>query len=75
MPAHGLIRYTKHARQRMQERKVSEEEVETTVLAPDSWHYGEDGEIIAVRKIGRRRIEVAYLSLPEEIRVLTVMLD
>jgi hypothetical protein len=40
-----------------------------------SWHYGEDEELVAVKQIGRRTIEVAYLSLPEGIKVLTVMVD
>lgn len=70
-----MFRYTKHARQRMKERRVSEEQVEATVLDPENWRYGEDGEIIATRRIGKRRIEVVYLSLPEEIRVITVMVD
>jgi len=70
-----MILYTKHARQRMKERKVSKEQVEATVLNPDRWHYGEDGEIIARRKIDKRTVEVAYLSLPEAIKVLTVMVD
>ncbi|HID86616.1 MAG TPA: DUF4258 domain-containing protein [Anaerolineae bacterium] len=70
-----MIEYTKHARQRMKERHVSEDQVEATILDPESWQYGEDGEIIATRKVGKRRVEVAHLSLPEKIKVITVMVD
>ena len=45
------------------------------VLSPDSWRYGDDDEIIATKKLGKRRVDVAYLSLPEEIKVITVMVD
>ncbi len=70
-----MIRYTRHARARMKERQVSEEQVEAVVLSPDSWRYGDDDEIIATKKLGKRRVDVAYLSLPEEIKVITVMVD
>ena len=70
-----MIRYTRHARVRMKERQVSEEQVEAVVLSPDSWRYGDDDEIIATKKLGKRRVDVAYLSLPEEIKVITVMVD
>lgn len=59
----------------MTERGVSEAEVEATVLTPDSWEYGEDGELIAAKKIGRYTIRVAYLSLPEAPKILTVMVE
>jgi hypothetical protein len=59
----------------MKERQVSEEQVEAVVLSPDNWRYGDDGEIIATKKLGKRKVKVVYLSLPEEIKVITVMVD
>jgi len=70
-----VIRYTRHARVRMKERQVSQEQVEAVVLSPDNWRYGDDDEIIAAKKLGKRRVKVVYLSLPKEIKVITVMVD
>jgi hypothetical protein len=67
--------YTRHARERMTERKISKEQAQIAVLEPDSWHYGKDDEIIAVRKFGKRTIEVVYESLPEYVKVITVMVE
>jgi len=70
-----MIRYTRHARVRMRERRVSEEQVEAVVLSPDDWRHGDDDEIIATKRLGKRRVKVVYLSLPKEIKVITVMVD
>ena len=70
-----MIRYTRHARVRMKERQVSEEQVEAVVLSPDNWRYGDDDEIIATKKLGKRRVKVVYLPLPEEVKVITVIVD
>ncbi|MDI6736640.1 MAG: DUF4258 domain-containing protein [bacterium] len=69
------IYYTKHAKKRMEERKVLKEEIESIILSPQHWRYGEEGEIISMKKIGKRKVEVVYLSLPQFIKVLTVMVD
>lgn len=70
--ARANIIYTKHARTRMQERNVTEAQVEAAVLEPDRVDYGDEGELIASKQFGRRRIRVVYLSLPEAIKVITV---
>lgn len=69
----GLLNITDHARKRMAERQVGEEEVRESIYHPDSAEMGEDGETIAFRKFGKSEIKVVYLSLPNEIRVLTVI--
>jgi len=69
----GLLNITDHARKRMTERQIAEEEVRETIYGPDSTEMGEDGEIIVCRKFGKSEIKVVYLSLPKEIRVLTVI--
>ncbi|MEW5768038.1 MAG: DUF4258 domain-containing protein [bacterium] len=65
--------YSKHARYRMRRRGVSQIEVETTVLHPESWYYGSEGEINAIKKFGRKTVRVVYESLPQHIRVITVI--
>lgn len=67
--------YANHARTRMAERGVSEAEVEAAIFAPERWYHGEDGEVVAVRRIGRRTIRVPYLSLPAAPKVLTVIAE
>ena len=44
------IELTKHARKRLKERKIQLTQIRATVLAPDKWSYGEEGEINARRK-------------------------
>jgi len=68
-----LLNITKHARIRMKERQVKEEEVRETINNQNRVEIGEDGETIVYRRFGKNEIKVAYLSLPEEIRVLTVI--
>ena len=69
----GLLNITKHARIRMKERQVNEDKVRETINNPNRVEIGEDGETIVYRSFGKNEIKVAYLSLPEEIRVLTVI--
>lgn len=71
------IRYTNHARNRMKIRKVSEFEIEQTVLNPDTWQYDEDDDakLHAVKDWGNKTLEVVYVSEPEEIRIITVFID
>jgi len=57
----------------MNERQVREDEVRETIYNPDRTELGADGETIACKKFGKNEIKVAYLSLPKEIRVLTVI--
>ena len=57
----------------MKERGVLEEWVRETIYNPEEVGQGEDKETIAHRRFGKARIRIAYLSLPNEIRVLSVM--
>ncbi|MBI5399012.1 DUF4258 domain-containing protein [Candidatus Saganbacteria bacterium] len=67
------LHFTKHARIRMKERRISEKEVEVTVLNPSKWHYGHEGEIVAIRKSGKKESRVVYFSEPQFIKIITVM--
>jgi hypothetical protein len=54
------IRHTHHARQRMQQRKVSTEQVLETLEAPDDVLAGDRDELIAIRRYGIHEIRVVY---------------
>lgn len=54
------IIYTHHARLRMAQRKVSEEQVVETLESPDDIVLGDGGEEIAVRRFGVREVRVVY---------------
>lgn len=59
------IRYSHHARQRMQERRVSEAQVAHILAQPDELMTGDQDEWIAVCTMGDRRIQVVYGELDE----------
>lgn len=59
------IIYTRHAQQRMKQRKVTEKQVEETLTDPDKIESGDNGGDIAIRRYGRREVRVVY-GEPEE---------
>jgi hypothetical protein len=63
------IIYTRHAKQRMIQRKVSSEQVIEVIESPDEILPGDNGEEIAIRRYGTREVRVVY----EEIGVDTVV--
>lgn len=63
------IIYTRHAEQRMIQRKVSREQVVETIESPDEILPGDNGEEIAVRRYGAREVCVVY----EEVEADTVV--
>ncbi len=58
-----MIRYTRHAHNRMIERKIATEQVLTTIEAPDELVIGDEGESIAIRNFGRHEIRIVYREL------------
>jgi hypothetical protein len=54
------ITYTRHARQRMIQRKVDAGQVAETLESPDELIPGESGEVIAVKRFGAREVRVVY---------------
>lgn len=54
------IIYTRHARQRMKQRKVDPEQVEETLEMPDEIMPGDNGEEIAIKRYGSREVRVVY---------------
>jgi len=59
------IIYTRHARQRMKQRKVTEAQVEETLRDPDDIEPGDNGGDVAIRRYDGREVRVVY-SEPEE---------
>lgn len=69
------IEYTKHALVRMRERSVQPTDVAIVLAEPDDIRYGQDGELIARKKLGRRQVEVVYDEVDEVRRIITVMIE
>ena len=67
------IIYTHHAKQRMMQRRVSEEQVNETLASPDEVLLGETGEEIAIRRFGVREVRVVYQETNVGFVVYTVM--
>lgn len=59
------ILYTRHAQQRMRQRKVREEEVVETLENPDEIIPGDNGGDMAIKRYGNREVRVVYTE-PEE---------
>lgn len=53
------IRFTRHSKERMEKRKISEDEIAQTVKYPDKLTKIE-GNYYAQKNIGRAKIEVVY---------------
>jgi hypothetical protein len=68
------IIYTRHARQRMIQRKVSEDQIADALSSPDALIASESGEEIAVKRFGTREVRVVYRETDAEtILIYTVM--
>ena len=59
------IIYTRHARQRMRQRGVTELQVEETLAEPDEIEPGDNGGDIAIRRYDGREVRVVF-GKPEE---------
>lgn len=68
------IRYTRHARQRMVERKVTEQQVAAVIEAPDEMATGDEGETVALLHAPMHDLRVVYRELADDgILILTVI--
>ena len=65
--------YVRHARRRMQWRRISEEEVIQTLNNPDKIVPLEENKYHVYKMIGVRNIRVTYKLSGEDIVVLTVV--
>lgn len=68
------IIYTYHARQRMLQRKITEEQVKQVLDSPDEINHGDGGEEIAVKNFAARSVRVVYKETEDQaIVVYTVI--
>jgi hypothetical protein len=65
--------FSEHAKRRMQQRKIRKEDAEETVLSPDHWEDGSQGEINAFKAFPGFRLKVSYIPQPPKIFVITVI--
>ena len=70
-----IIKFTNHALLQMSKRNITREEVITALNDPDEFKPGShSNETIAVKRFGRKRVRVIYVSDPVEIRIITATL-
>jgi hypothetical protein len=69
------IIFTRHARQRMTERKVSEGRVQETLETPDEIISGDMGEEIAIKQYGSRQVRVVYEESEAETYVIYTVIN
>lgn len=68
------VTFTRHARQRMAQRRVTEEQVVETLETPDEVVPGDHEEETVVRRYGAREVRAVYLTVgAESYVILTVM--
>lgn len=66
------LKYDRHARRRMKERGVSEEEAACVIVNPDSCEPSIKGRVNAFQFIHGRYIRVTYKEEADHILVITV---
>jgi hypothetical protein len=60
---HQHVTYSHHARQRMQQRSVSDQQVRATLAQPDSLRLGNQGRQVAEKSFGPSdRLRVIYIE-------------
>lgn len=64
------IIYTHHARQRMKQRKVTEQQVEETLADPDEIIPGDNGGDMAIRRYHEREVRVVYSEQSDDVFVV-----
>lgn len=69
------IRYTRHARQRMAQRNIRDEQVIETLESPDEILQGDRLEMIAVRADGVREIRIVYEEADEDTIIIYTVIQ
>ena len=69
------IRYTHHARQRMAQRNIRDEQVIETLESPDEILQGDRLEMIAVRAYGVREIRIVYEEADEDTIIIYTVIQ
>ena len=66
------VRFTRHARQRMLQRRITDREVIDALEAPDELNEGDMGETIAVQRLIDDELRVVYQEDDDSCLVITV---
>jgi hypothetical protein len=69
-----MIRYTRHARNRMSERKVTTAQVLETVESPDEIAVGDESESIAIRNFGTHEVRVIYREIDADTALVVTVI-
>jgi hypothetical protein len=64
---------TNHAKDRMKDRGISEEELEMVLKDAEISHPGPRGDINLIKTISGRKIKVAYIQERKRKKIITVM--
>ena len=67
------IKFGRHAKRRMQWRRISEEEVYLVIENPDKIEESLKGRINVYKSLGRRYIKVTYKKFSSEILIISVV--
>ena len=60
------VRFTRHARQRMLQRRITDREVIDALEAPDELNDGDMGETIAVQRLLDDELRVVYQEVDDD---------
>lgn len=66
------IKFDRHARRRMKEREITEEEAEITIKEPEFTEPSVKGRTNAFKFIGVRFLRVTFKEEPDHILVITI---
>lgn len=67
------VRFDRHARRRLQWRRISEEEVMQVLNSPDRIEPSLKGRVNAFKTVGAKYLKVTYRELSEELLVISVV--
>ena len=67
------VKYTRHARRRMKWRKISKEEIEKTLEAPDRTESCGEKRVNVFKSLGKRLLKVSYVIEANEIVIISVV--
>ncbi|MBM4137409.1 MAG: DUF4258 domain-containing protein [Nitrospira sp.] len=67
------IRFDRHAKRRMEWRKISGEEVFSVINGPDKSEQSIKGRINLHKRIGQRYLKVTYKEFSDEILIISVV--
>ncbi len=70
-----MRRFSRHARQRMLERAISEEDVEAVLGNPDVTFADPSGNPCSIREVNGRRIKVVVKAADTDFVITTIDLD